>query len=393
MKKIYIFLIILCLLLISFFLFYSSKYFIVLNGDSNLSIELNEEYKELGAKTLFNGKTKIDGFVDNTKIGTYEIKYYHLNSYKVRKVNVVDKTSPVVTLNGDAEINIVLNGSYNELGYTAIDNYDGDITDKVSIENDLDNTKVGIYEIKYIAIDSSNNKTVVKRKINVNETGPMSLSIKDYTLDGYFTNTILKETTIDDNYLKDTIFYGDSITENLAYYKNIPYENIWAVSNLTPVNAFTWNVMFYKYNEKINIIEGFKKYKPKRVIVTLGANAVAIMDKNYFISEYERLVKSLKEASPNTELIIQSIFPVDDRWDYSINSINNTKINNINYLLAEMCERNNIKFLNTAEVLKNEYGTATKGYLYESDGIHPLPIANDIIIDYVNRHRFIKEEN
>ena len=46
-----------------------------------------------------------------------------------------------------------------------------------------------------------------------------------------------------------------------------------------------------------------------------------------------RLIKN------NTQIIVESIFPVDDRWDLRTNSINNTKINNINYLLAQMAEQ------------------------------------------------------
>jgi len=392
MKRVYWFIVLIFLLVLAFILFYNSKYFIKLNGEKEITINLNQEYIELGAENLFKQKTKIEGNVNNKKVGTYEIKYYHNNTYITRKVNVIDNEEPIITLKGDAEINIVLNGKYYEVGYEASDNYDGDLTDKVIINTDLDTTKEGTYEITYEVIDSSNNKTKEKRKINVNKEGPMSQSVKDFTLEGYFTNTVLKENNANSNYLKETIFYGDSITENFAYYQNIPYENIWAVSNLTPVNAHTWDVMFYKYNEKINIVDGFKKYTPKRVIITLGANAVAVMQQSYFIGQYEELIIKLKQASPNTEIIVQSIFPVDDRWDLRVNSINNTKINNLNYLLAEMCERQNIKFLNTAQILKNENGTAIEGYLYESDGIHPLPIGNEKILEYVNNHQTVMEE-
>lgn len=374
------------IIVLSLVLFCNSKYFIKLNGNKEMTINLNEDYIELGAKTLFNQKVKIIGNVDNKKVGIYEIKYCH-NSCKKRIVKVVDKEKPLITLKGDSEINIVINGEYYEQGYTAFDNYDGDLTDKVVVKNNLDITKEGIYEIIYEVTDSSNNLEIKTRKINVNKEGPMSLSIKDFKLDGYFTNTILKENNKDENYLDETIFYGDSITENLGYYQNISYNNIWAVSNLTPTSAYSSDVMFYKYNEKINIIDGIKKYDVKRIIITLGANSVALMQNTYFIEQYEKLIEALKASNPNTQIIVESIFPVDDRWDFKTNTINNTKINNINYLLAEMAERQNIYFLNTAEVLKNEDGSAIKGYLYESDGIHPLPICNEKILEYVNSHQ------
>lgn len=378
----------LALLIIFSLLFFNSKYFIRLNGDKRIKLNLNEEYIEQNAKTLFNKIIYTNDTVNINRVGIYELKYYHLNSYITRFVEVIDDIKPKIKLIGDAEVNIVLNSEYIEPGYSAFDNYDLDITNKVIVNNNLDITKIGSYEIIYTVEDDSHNKDIIKRKVNVNEVGPMAMSIKDFTLNGYFTNTILKETTSDDNYLKDTIFYGDSITENFAYYQNIPYDNIWAASNLTPSNAHIWNVMFYKYNTKINITEGFKIYKPKRVIILIGANAVAVMDKDYFISEYERLIIKLKENSPSTKLIVCSITPVDSRWDYKANTINNTKINNINYLLASMCERQNIKFLNVAEALKNEYGTALNGYFYENDGIHLLPNANDIFINYVKTHRY-----
>lgn len=61
------------------------------------------------------------------------------------------------------------------------------------------------------------------------------------------------------------------------------------------------------------------------------------MTENYFISTYEGLVKKSKEASSNTLIIVQSIFPVDIIWDMHVNtknSINNTKINCLNYFFS-----------------------------------------------------------
>jgi len=143
------------------------------------------------------------------------------------------------------------------------------------------------------------------------------------------------------------------------------------------------------------LVDALKTYKPKRLIITLGANAVAVMTEEYFIKTYEELVQKVKESSPNTLVIVQSIFPVDIRWDThanATNTINNTKINRLNYLLAEMCERQGVKFLNTATILKDETGRLKQGYGYESDGIHPLPIGNSKVMEYVKTHAYIEGE-
>ena len=109
------------------------------------------------------------------------------------------------------------------------------------------------------------------------------------------------------------------------------------------------------------------------------------MTKDYFISNYEELISRAKEASPDTIIIVESIFPVDSRYN-NASSLNNTKINNYNYYLAEVCERQGVYFLNTAEVLKNSEGYLRSEYCYQSDGIHLTPDGNIALIDYVRRH-------
>jgi len=138
-----------------------------LNGDENQVIGLNEEYKEsfATAKNLFGNtdyKIKTEGKVDTEKTGKYKIKYTYKNHLIkksiTRTVEVVDKESPVITLTGGNEVLVCPGKEYEELGYSASDNLDGDLTNKVDIikTNDL---------IKYEVKDSFKNKTVVERKI------------------------------------------------------------------------------------------------------------------------------------------------------------------------------------------------------------------------------------
>ena len=396
-KVLLISLLILFLLLSGTILFLTSKYAIKLNGEKIIEIEVGKNYQEKGAKSILNLKEiKIEGNVDTTKTGTYEIKYHYFYSYITRTVKVVDKEKPVINLDGNVEINLAINGTYTEFGYTAFDNYDGNLTDKVEIINNVDTSKAGIYDINYQITDSSGNKTIVTRKVSVNEKGPLSMDLAEFSLDGYFDTTILKEKEMmDDSYINETIFYGDSITENFAYYEALSWNQVWAKASLTPENAHTWQVPIWQHNTNMTLFDALKTYKPKRLVITLGANAVAIMTESYFMKTYEELVKKAKESSPETLIIVQSIFPVDIKWDThsnTSNSINNTKINRLNYLLAEMCERNKIKFLNSAEILKDETGRLKKGYGYASDGIHLLPTGNSKVIEYFKTHAYIEGE-
>lgn len=86
------------------------------------------------------------------------------------KVEVRDKKAPEIALNGDAEMTVEAGSEFSDPGYTATDNYDGDLTDKVSVTGAVDTSKPGDYEIKYSVADSSKNEIEVKRTVHVTDT-------------------------------------------------------------------------------------------------------------------------------------------------------------------------------------------------------------------------------
>ena len=65
------------------------------------------------------------------------------------------------------DINISLGEEYIEEGYFAYDNKDGNITDKVTVENKVDKNKPGIYNILYKVTNTSGKYIEAVRKINV----------------------------------------------------------------------------------------------------------------------------------------------------------------------------------------------------------------------------------
>lgn len=156
-----------------------SKYLnIKLNGKKEIKINFGEEYKDEGAKASYKNKDitkdiKVKNNLDLKKIGsytyTYEIKYKNQKKKIERNVKVVDEVSPELKLNGDSEVVVYIGNNYEEKGSTAIDNYDGDLTEKIETTGSVDNNKIGEYTITYKVVDSSKNETVVERKIKVME--------------------------------------------------------------------------------------------------------------------------------------------------------------------------------------------------------------------------------
>ena len=96
---------------------------------------------------------------------TFKVKDSSLNEdiLKVKLIRI-DEDKPVINLKGDSVIYLYGNTKYQEPGYSAEDNCDGDITDKVVVSGEvLDD--IGEYTINYTVVDSSNNKSVITRKV------------------------------------------------------------------------------------------------------------------------------------------------------------------------------------------------------------------------------------
>lgn len=149
---------------------------IVLNGEEKFKISYIKEYEEPGATAEDNNdgdltekikisKEEIDETSFNIK---YEVEDSSGNkAEKIRKVLVIDDVPPVITLNGSETLNLLLNAKYEEKGAKAQDEKDGNLTDKIEVEGNVDTSKVGTYKIKYKVSDASGNKAEKTRTVKV----------------------------------------------------------------------------------------------------------------------------------------------------------------------------------------------------------------------------------
>ena len=148
-----------------------TKPLITLKGNNPSYVCPLKDYEEEGYEAIDNYDGDITEKVNTNKIDSsiwYEVEDSSHNQIRVeRKIIFEDQESPSLTLKGGNVITIYVGSSYNESGYTASDNCDGDITDKVQTEGNVDTSKAGVYEIKYTVTDSSNNTKEVTRKIIV----------------------------------------------------------------------------------------------------------------------------------------------------------------------------------------------------------------------------------
>ena len=83
-------------------------------------------------------------------------------------VTVIDTTSPVITIIGDSNIEVIDGTPYSDAGATALDTVDGDITSSIVTVNTVDTSVIGNYSVSYNVSDAAGNAAIeVVRSVEV----------------------------------------------------------------------------------------------------------------------------------------------------------------------------------------------------------------------------------
>ena len=156
------------------------------NYDKNPSLTTVIYYSETGEDETF---TTVES-VDTSKLGVYNIYYKatdaqgNVNGDERRTVKVVDKVAPEIKVVDPNKYQMEAGTKYQEKGYSATDNHDGDITNKVVItyqfqakgsnnwesKTVMDTNKLGVYKVIYTVKDSSGNEAQATRVVEIVDT-------------------------------------------------------------------------------------------------------------------------------------------------------------------------------------------------------------------------------
>ena len=148
---------------------------LVLTGEPSILLEYGDSFTEPGVTPVLRGTLFLkeghtlenleilrETDLNEGKLGkyaiTYTAKFLNCTGTAQRDIRVIDTKAPTITLNEDPEGSLVEGVIYQEAGFTATDNYDGDITDRV-----VRTEEPGL--VIYAVTDSSGNPAVAKREI------------------------------------------------------------------------------------------------------------------------------------------------------------------------------------------------------------------------------------
>ncbi len=192
-------------------------------------------------------------------------------------------------------------------------------------------------------------------------------------------------------YLDKLIFLGDSTTYGIGYYYRHGYTDLVPPSQVwTPVNG-TMTLSYYATTklyypptgEELLIADAAARFQPEILVITLGVNGISFMDEEWFVRDYTALVKSIQEASPDTRIILNSIYPVADSYEYQ-SSINNEKIGRANGWIETMAEDLGVRFLYSFEALEVDGKLPESGQ--NGDGLHLTGESFGKVMAYIRTH-------
>ena len=381
-------LIIISLIILSPFMFIDIK----LIGNKKIQLDYGEKYSEPGFKAyMFNKEITDEIKVKNNikqNIGNYEVSYsYKFLIYKIkrtRKIIVSDLTGPEITLKGDKELSVTIDTKYEEPGYEAIDKLDGDLTENVKVTNNVDITKLGDYEVIYEVKDKAGNVSKEIRKVKVEKLKPTQMSIKDYTLDGWYDSVKLKKTkNYGNEYFNKITMVGDSNIMNMYLNGYLNGLRAWAIPCLHAESMHSIEINLYGLGIKMKLLDAVEKYKPETMILNFGTFSTAWISEETFIKKANAMIEQIKEKSPNTKIILISIYPI--KKGDNINKFQQDIINKYNFLILEMAYKHGLKYLDVQEVLKGDDGYGKEEYFVD-DKFHLTLLGHSTVKEYIKTH-------
>lgn len=236
------------------------KLSIELEGSPYMTVEYGEEYSEPGAKVMLTGPlflregaeipwmTAETSALEKKVLGeqqiTYQASFGPWQTKAQRTVRIVDTKCPVIVLNEDDTTTIEPGTVYREPGYTAVDNFDGDITSRVRRWEEYG-------KVIYSVVDSSGNPAVAEREIPYYDGSPPEIFLRGgrrYAIvcgSPYEEPGFLAQDNVDGDLTEQVSVEGEVIwwmpgVYPVVYTVRDSYDNETTLTREVTVSAATW---------------------------------------------------------------------------------------------------------------------------------------------------------
>ena len=201
------------------------------------------------------------------------------------------------------------------------------------------------------------------------------------------------------SYVDETLFIGDSNTARYLMYADETGTAFTTLANNIGVVSMGAGAIttlkceqFSGSSTMYTVPDAVAMLKPKRIIICYGTNNLggSSTDATAFIDTYLKGLQAIESAWPYCDIIVSAIPPLDKQRENT--NLMMTQVDAYNAALVEMCEKNGYKFLNSAEVLRDDVTGWAKTDYTLSDGVHLSKTAVTEYFTYVRTHAYVTED-
>jgi len=151
------------------------------------------------------------------------------------------------------------------------------------------------------------------------------------------------------------VFLGDSITEYGQWEEFMQHPK---VRNRGIAGDTTPNLL--------KRLPAITKMQPAKIFLMIGINDFLFFDRHQIIENYRQIVERIKKDSPDTQLYLQSVLPVNPTIRRI--EVDNQEIRLLNKGIQDLAAKEQLNYIDLHTLLADEAGNLDKQYT--RDGIH-----------------------
>lgn len=198
------------------------------------------------------------------------------------------------------------------------------------------------------------------------------------------------------SYIDQMIFVGESTTAHFrrsgALTGGTTTKQVWSNELNTMMLDLTIlqkTIIYPETKQDMTIPAAVAMHQPRYIVLSFGVNGLSGFGKNenLYKTAYGKLITAIHEASPDTVVILQTIYPL--ATCASDAAAKNAIITRLNQLLPEIAETYDAYVVDTASAITGEDGYLPEN-LHNGDGMHLKNEAYTELVKYLRTHAYTK---
>lgn len=226
---------------------------------------------------------------------------------------------------------------------------------------------------------SSNNSPVTAEDVD----NPLSDSVGIQRGELHTLNEI---PDVGEGYIYNLTFLVDSTFMGLRSKGLVGGDQVWATaSGSLPISSLdTAVIKFPNDGSEISPVNAAMISKPSVLVIGIGTDGLSQIERDSFISKYDKLIRDIQSASPDTSIICMGLCSITE--DYSgVDGLNITAMSDGNDWVQLVCRDTGVWYADVAENLGDGSGGLRASYA-ESNGKTLNTEGLNLVLSYLRTH-------